>query len=155
MQQPPHSAQSQLTGALRPLWGGPTLLSSRRSAIVQNGIGPRKLGAFENCYEFCKNSSEVIKHVRKLKCGKPYLETPLWTAVAPGGGTGQASGPKHPSAVTWEGTQLFQKRRQATGSPQSPSAYFFWCPCLWVPHKALPILPNAPIILLKATLSFC
>lgn len=37
-------------------WGGTTLPASRHSAIVQNGIGPRKLGACENRYEFCKTA---------------------------------------------------------------------------------------------------
>ena len=50
------AAQSQLTGAGRLLWGGPTPPASRHSAIVQNGIGPRKLGACENRYEFCKTA---------------------------------------------------------------------------------------------------
>ena len=49
----PHSPSSQ---AGRLLWGGPTPPASRHSAIVQNGIGPRKLGACENRYEFCKTA---------------------------------------------------------------------------------------------------
>lgn len=54
---PRHSApQSQLMAAGRLLWGGLTAPASRHSTIVQNGIGPRKPGACENCYEFCKTA---------------------------------------------------------------------------------------------------
>lgn len=42
--------QSQLAEAGRPLRSGAD------SAIVQNGIGPRKLEASENHHEFCKTA---------------------------------------------------------------------------------------------------
>lgn len=45
-------ARSQLAEA----GGLPAPPASRHSAIVQNGIGPRKLGACENRYEFCKTA---------------------------------------------------------------------------------------------------
>ena len=76
-------------------------------------------------------SKIAMNFAKQLRGDKACQKTQMWKTLSrnsalDGHGScrrdwGRHSGPKRPSAVAGEGTQLFQKWRKALGSPQPPS----------------------------------